>query len=221
MLDRPLIGGNRLIVPAQGPEHRRHVAILRPQVEAVEDHLGGLGEGGLSLLDRPAIHRQCVLLMALPVEHDAKVVERPSQVVPGLGIIGELADQALAEGQRLAVRLEDLRDLAGILLAGGLGVVRLGQVAAVPGVRRVELDQFFIDSDRFGDRVQAKLAVGEPGLDVTIVGLLPGQRLVDLAAPPRTTYGCRPHPRGPAGSCRRGAGRPPGRRGGPGRRRAV
>jgi hypothetical protein len=96
MLDLLLTRSGRVIVPAESPEHPGHVAILCPQVEAIEGHLGGLSEGGFSLLDRPEIHRQRVLLVASTFEHNAEVVECPAQVVPGLGIVGELTDQALA-----------------------------------------------------------------------------------------------------------------------------
>ncbi len=131
------------------------------------------------MLDRTEIHGQSFLRMALLVEHDSEVVERPSQVVPGFGIIGELAHQALAEGQSLAVCLKDQRDLGAIVLTRGLSVVSLSQVATVSRVLRIKLDQFFIDSDCRRILVEAKLARGEPGQDVTLVGLLDGQCLVD------------------------------------------
>ena len=60
-----------------------------------------LTEGGLAVLDRAEIHGQRIPMVTLAGEHDAEVVERPAQVVLGLGVVGELADEALAEGQRL------------------------------------------------------------------------------------------------------------------------
>ena len=92
------------------------------------------------------------------------------------------------------MRRQDLRDPGAIVLVGGLGVVRLGQLAAEPGVRRVQLEQFLIDSDRLGDRAQAELAVGEPGLDLRIIGLRPAQRLVDLARHQERLVGAGPVP---------------------------